>query len=195
MVRARLSSVIEAAMINKLSSDILQSPVEGLNLHPGAFAEQLEHKPTLMVFLRHFGCMFCREMVRDLRQLSETQPDYPPIVFVCQGTLEEGRGFFAQYWPEARAIVDTPKTLYTALGLRRATWGEMVGIQVWTCSFRAMAKGNFMGKPVGDPWIMPGVFLIQGNEILWAHRFRHQGDNPEWATIPQMAKGGAVSAV
>jgi hypothetical protein len=61
----------------------------------------------------------------------------------------------------------------------------MVGIQVWTCSFRAMAKGNFIGKPVGDPWIMPGVFLVHENEILWSHHFRHQGDHPDWAAIPK----------
>jgi len=173
-------------MMKTISPDILQSPVEGLNLNPGLFADQLDHKPTLLVFLRHFGCMFCREMVRDLRQIAQDQPDYPSIVFFCQGTLEEGRTFFEQYWPQARAIVDTSKTFYTALGLRRATWGEMVGIQVWTCSFRAMSKGNFMGKAVGDPWIMPGVFLVHSGEVLWCHRFLHQGDHPDWSKIPAM---------
>jgi len=175
-------------MINTLHPDILQSPVEGLNLNAGLFADQFEHPQTLLVFLRHYGCMFCREMVRDLRQVSHDLPDYPRVVFVCQGNIEEGRSFFAQYWPEARAIVDEPRKFYTALGLRRATVGEMVGIQVWTCSFRAMAKGNFVGKPVGDPWIMPGVFLVQGNEILWSHHFRHQGDHPDWAGIPANVK-------
>ena len=35
---------------------ILQSPVDGLNLAPGALADQLgSEAPTLLVFLRHYG--------------------------------------------------------------------------------------------------------------------------------------------
>jgi hypothetical protein len=60
--------------------------------------------------------------------------------------------------------------------------GQTFGIQVWTCHFRAFKKGNFIGKPIGDPWIMPGAFLVQGGEILWRHHFRHQGDSPDWTT-------------
>jgi hypothetical protein len=182
-------------MIDTIPSHILESAVEGLNLREGKFADQVGHDPTLLVFLRHFGCMFCREMVRDLRQISNDTPEYPPVLLVCQGTVEEGRTFFSEFWPDARAIVDSEKQFYTAMGLRRATLGEMMGIQVWTCGFRAMAKGNFIGKAVGDPWIMPGVFLVQGHQIVWSHRFRHQGDHPQWATIPGKLATPAHAAV
>jgi hypothetical protein len=173
-------------MSQTIPADILESPVDGVNLRDGGgtLGEQLGDRPTLLVFLRHFGCMFCREMVRDLRQISERTPGYPPVVFVYHGTPEEGRTFFGQNWPDARAIADTPKKFYTALGLRKATFGQMFGIQVWTCRLRAMSKGNFVGKAVGDPWLMPGVFLVHGAEVLWCHRFAHQGDHPDWATIP-----------
>jgi hypothetical protein len=154
-------------------------------LRDGTLADQLGDRPTLLVFLRHFGCMFCREMVRDLRQLAERQAGYPPVLFVYHGTREDGRTFFNQLWPDARAIADEPKKFYTALGLRKATFGEMFGIQVWTCRLRAVAKGNFVGKAVGDPWLMPGVFLVHGADVLWCHAFRHQGDHPDWSTIPQ----------
>jgi hypothetical protein len=71
------------------------------------------------------------------------------------------------------------------MGLRRATMNQLMGIQVWTCGFRALAKGHFMGKPVGDPYVMPGAFVVQGGDVLWCHIFAHQGDNPNWAAIPQ----------
>jgi hypothetical protein len=170
-------------MPQPISPDILASPVEGLNLQGSTLADQIGDRPSLLVFLRHFGCMFCREMVRDLRSLA-AQPGYPPVILFFQGTPEEGKTFFDEYYPEARAIADLPKKFYTALGLRRASLGQMFGIQVWTCSFRAMSKGNFVGKAVGDPWIMPGVFLVHGNEILWSHQFEHQADHPDWNAIP-----------
>lgn len=40
---------------NPLPHAILSLPVEGMNLVPGTLADQIEHEPTLLVFLRHFG--------------------------------------------------------------------------------------------------------------------------------------------
>jgi len=167
----------------EIGTDILQSAITGLNLRGQALGEELGDSPALMVFLRHFGCMFCREMVKDLRAVSQRVAGYPPVIFFYQGTVAEGEAFFPPYWPEARAVSDEPKKFYTALGLRKATFTQMFGIQVWTCRLRAMSKGNFVGKAVGDPWIMPGVFLVQGGQIVWSHRFKHQGDHPEWDGI------------
>jgi len=172
------------AMPDTIPADILDAPVEGLNLKGGTFGDQLADAPTLVVFLRHFGCAFCRETVSDLRRLAAEQPAYPPVLFVFLGTPDEGREFFGRYWPQARAIADGPKRFYRAMGLRRATLNQLMGLQVWTCGFRALAKGHFMGKPVGDPWIMPGAFLVHGRDVLWCHPFAHQGDNPDWSTIP-----------
>jgi len=171
-------------MPDQIPRDILESPVEGLNLREGTLADQLGDAPTLVVFLRHFGCAFCKEAVSDLRKISADKPGFPPVLFFFLGTIEEGREFFDLYWPEARAVADRPKAFYRAMGLRRATMTQMMGMQVWTCGFRAMIKGHFMGKPVGDPFILPGVFLVHGADVLWCHEFAHQGDNPDWSSIP-----------
>ncbi len=172
-------------MADTIPPEIIQSPVEGFNLREGTFGDQLGDRPTLLVFLRHFGCMFCREMVRDLRKISQEHPGYPPVLFVFQGSVADGKTFFDEFWPEARAIADLPKKFYSGMGLRRATFTQIFGVQVWTCGFRAMSKGNFVGKVIGDPWIMPGAFLVQGDQVLWCHRFAHQGDHPDWAKIPE----------
>ncbi|MEM7333478.1 MAG: hypothetical protein AAF490_15420 [Chloroflexota bacterium] len=41
--------------MKQISSSILTTPVEGLNLRQGSLQDQLANKPTLIVFLRHFG--------------------------------------------------------------------------------------------------------------------------------------------
>lgn len=41
--------------MKQIPQDILQSPVEGLNLKAGALKDQLSDQPTLLAFLRHFG--------------------------------------------------------------------------------------------------------------------------------------------
>jgi hypothetical protein len=168
-----------------ISADILASTVDGVNLAAAStLADVLGDRPTLTVFLRHFGCAFCRETVRDLRKLAEDRPDYPPVVFFFTATPDEGRVFFAQYWPQARAVSDPAKTFYTAMGIRQATMGQTYGIRVWTCHMRALGKGNVIGKPIGDPWIMPGAFLVHAPDVLWSHPYKHQGDRPDWTTVP-----------
>jgi hypothetical protein len=39
----------------KIDEAVLQAPVVGQNLRPGALEDQLGEGPTLLVFLRHFG--------------------------------------------------------------------------------------------------------------------------------------------
>jgi hypothetical protein len=44
------------------------------------------------------------------------------------------------------------------------------------------------GKAAGDPWTMPGLFLLKGEAILWRHTFRHAGDHPDFARIPDLLR-------
>jgi hypothetical protein len=123
--------------------------------------------------------------VQDLRKIAASDPTYPPILFVYQGTVADGATFFGGLWPEARAVSDLPKRLYTTFGLARGGMTEMFGPDVWISGARAAMKGHFIGAPVGDPWMMPGAFLVQGERVLWRHVSRHAGDHPEWAGVPR----------
>lgn len=41
--------------MKQIPQAILDRPVEGVNLQPGSLRDQLGDRPTLLVFLRHFG--------------------------------------------------------------------------------------------------------------------------------------------
>ena len=41
--------------MNHIPKMVLLTPVEGVNLRPGVLQDQLDNRPTLLVFLRHFG--------------------------------------------------------------------------------------------------------------------------------------------
>jgi hypothetical protein len=43
---------------------------------------------------------------------------------------------------------------------------------------------------VGDAWTMPALFLMRGDTILWRHGFRHAGDHPDFARIPDLLRTG-----
>jgi len=85
-------------------------------------------------------------------------------------------------------VADAPKRLYAAFGIGQGGKREMFGPGVWLAGARAALKGNVAGKAVGDPWTMPGLFLVKGDVILWRHTARHAGDHPDFAHIPDILR-------
>lgn len=176
-------------MLKRIPDDVLALPVSGVNLTPGRLRDQLGDSLHLLVFLRHFGCVFCRETIADLRDISAANPDFPGVLFLFQGSPTEGRAFLRRHWREARAISDPELRLYEAFGIRRGGVLQMFGPGVWAGKRRANEKGHRNGERSGDIWRMPGVFLARGDEILWSHAYRHAGDHPDFASVGELAQG------
>ncbi len=59
----------------------------------------------------------------------------------------------------------------------------MFGPGVRAAGLRGVLKGHLGGRPVGDAWIMPGLFLVEGEVILWEHRYRNAGAHPDFTRI------------
>ena len=172
----------------RIPEEILERPVSGVNLVPGSFVDQLVDDVHLLVFLRHFGCMFCRETLADLRALCEgEEPGFPAPLFFFEGSPLEGKVLLREHWAEARAIADPDAELYEAFGVGRGGLVKMFGPGVWAGRSRAAAKGHTNGARSGDVFRMPGAFLVRGDEVVWAHEYGHAADHPDWETIRALA--------
>jgi hypothetical protein len=126
--------------------------------------------------------------VEDLRTLSESDSEYPPILFFYQGTPEDGEAFFRRHWAGARAVADAPKRFYIGFGLERGSFNQILGPEVMACGLRAARKGHVVGIPHGDIWMMPGLFLVSGERVVWEYLPRHAGDHPDFTRIPALAR-------
>jgi len=131
--------------------------------------------------------MFCREMVAELRQVAAQDPNFPDILIITQGSVEQSRKFFSGRWPGARAVADPRRRFYKGFGIRRGSLIQLVGPKVVLAGVRATATGNLQGQNVGDTAQMPGLFLVKDGCIIWQHNFRHVGDHPDWGKISQLA--------
>lgn len=176
--------------MERIPDAVLDRFVSGVNLMPGSLRDQLGARATLLVFLRHFGCAFCRETIADLRGVAEA-PRYPPVIFFFQGTPTEGRAFLRRYWPEARAIADPELVFYEAFGVDRGSLLQMFGPGVLAAGLRARRKGFENGERSGDIYRMPGAFLVKDGTVLWRHLYRHAGDHPDFASIPALTSAPA----
>ena len=109
------------------------------------------------------------------------------MILVHQGTEEQGAGFLDRFWPEARAVSDPGCRFFGGFGLARGSAGEILGPAVWRAALRAALRGNFVGRAVGDVAVMPGMFLIEGDRVLWRHAYEHVGERPDLREVARVA--------
>ena len=97
----------------------------------------------------------------------------PQLLLVHLGTPVEGDAFLGERWPEARAVSNAGQELYRAFGLGRGRLTQLFGPRVLLAGLKARRFG--VGKPVGDPLIMSGWFLVDDGRVTWSHIHEHAG--------------------
>lgn len=139
--------------------------------------------PVLLVFLRHFGCTFCREAISDLAvQRAAITARGVNIVLVHMVDATTAAEYLARYGLGGLATVSDPrKELYRAMGLRRGTLWQLFGIKSFVRGFVAgILRGHLVGRLVGDGFQMPGVFLIDRGQVTRTYRHESAADRPDY---------------
>ena len=147
-----------------------------------------EESPVLLVFLRHFGCTFCRETIAKVAELTpELERRGVRPVFVHLGTPEVAQAHFAHYgMPEVERVHDPEARLYRdpVFGLGTSSpFGQAFRLKVmmrWLggAAFRYGAGGLQNGAEQ-----MPGVFFLRGPEIVRRFVHRSIADQPDYLRL------------
>ena len=146
----------------------------------------LQENKVLLIFLRHFGCTFCRETMTELSKVKrELEFDGVSIVIVHMLDSEPAQEILDVYGLDnVQHVSDKEKILYRKYGLRKSGLRSMFGVKNWWRAFVAgIVKGHLIGKPAGDPWQMPGVFFIAKNQIMNKFEYRYVSDRPDFKTL------------
>jgi len=81
-------------------------------------------------------------------------------------------------------ISDPEQELYREYGLKQAKWWQVFGPNVL---FRGVVaglfKGHLIGKPVADPYQMPGIFLLRENRVVTSFVHRYASDRPQYLKL------------
>jgi peroxiredoxin len=142
-------------------------------------------RPVLLVFLRHFGCTFCREAVDEVaKKRSVLEGGGTRLAFVHLGTEEKANAFFTPYGLEnAPRFADPEGKLYEAFGLVRAELRQYLNQESILRMLMAWLDGHFVGLPAGDVERMPGAFLVQDGEIRKSFRHKLVSDRPDYLAL------------
>lgn len=148
-------------------------------------ASLVAERPVFLVFLRHFGCTFCREAVAEISEKRSTiEAQGAALAFVHLGTEEKAQWFFKPY-----GLLDVPRfsdpqgQLYQAFGLVRAELRQYLNFESMRRLIRAGLEGHFAFYPQGDIQRMPGVFLLERGEIRRAFRHKLISDRPDYLAL------------
>ena len=180
-----LSMVIPGARrSNQIDSGLLTAFVSQTGETLAALAE----KPLFLVFLRHFGCAFCREAVADLAEKRQAiEAGGTSLAFVHLGTEEKARWFFKPY-----GLLDVPRfsdpdgRLYESFGLVRAELRQYLNAESILRMLGALVRGHFIGFPAGDIERMPGAFRVDQGKIQNAFRHKLVSDRPDYLSLAKL---------
>ena len=147
-----------------------------------------EASPVLLIFLRHFGCSFCRKAISDVAELrAELARRGVRPVFVHLGTPELAKNYFDYYGlSDVERVSDPEKRVYRLpvfeLG-RSSPWLALVQPSVWVGWLKGALFKHGIGAIKEDGSQMPGVFFLKGGKIVRRFRYRTIADEPDYLKL------------
>jgi peroxiredoxin len=142
-------------------------------------------RPVLVVFLRHFGCAFCREAVAELaRERAAIEGEGAELAFVHMGSEREAAAFFARYGlGDVERVSDPDGQLYHDVRLSRGSGRQLLSPTIVRRGLAAAIQGHLPGRVGGDPRQLPGVFLVRDGKTVREFRHASAADRPDYLEL------------
>jgi len=148
-----------------------------------SLTEISRRKPVILVFLRHFGCIFCREALDDLAEKRDEIKDSGiELILVHMAANELAEQFLKEYELSGVTHISDPECLlYAEFGLKKGRFGQLFGIKTLLRAFELKRKSeSLIVDPIGDSFQMPGVFLLKDLEVLDSYIHKTISDRPDY---------------
>ncbi len=148
----------------------------------------VDQAPVLLIFLRHFGCSFCRQaldqvaLIRHQIAARGAQP-----VFVHLGSPERAKPYFDYYQLSTVERVSNPDaSLYqhSVFALARMNpYLNALSLKVWKGWLSGALLKYGIGRIQEDGHQMPGVFFLKGRRIVRGFRYQSIADEPNYLKL------------
>jgi len=141
-------------------------------------------RPLVLVFLRHFGCLFAKQQTDELKRhhaaLCATGAE---VVAIGNGQIEEARAFATEEQLPFSLLTDPTGQSYCAVELKRGI-GTALKPSVFARALRARWAGFHQTKTVGDPLQQGGVLVFSaGGREVYRYVSDSAGDHPSMGAV------------
>lgn len=124
----------------------------------------------VVAFIRHVGCPFAENTVKQLHLWAEAHPQ--AAVFV----VSHGNELATQQWiatiggtGRIRLVIDTERAIYGKWGVGLSTLWHFAGPQSLLGVVALLAKGIRNRSAAGTRWQRSAMFMLHGNQVIWSH--------------------------
>ncbi|GAB4566488.1 MAG: hypothetical protein Tsb0020_18190 [Haliangiales bacterium] len=138
-----------------------------------------QQRSVVLVFVRHFGCMFCRAQVSELSAaLPQIRARAAELVLIGTGDVQAAREFRSDFGLDVPVFADPELTTFRALPLQRG-FKTVLTLSVMKRVVKTLQDGFRQGKTQGDVWQQGGVFVIgPGDRERYRYISAEAGDHP-----------------
>jgi peroxiredoxin len=145
-------------------------------------------RPVVQVLLRHFGCIFCHQMVADVLAVTPTIASHGGhVVLVGCGTVEHATKFAKHKRLPREGVTlycDPGRESYDAIGLEHSYAKTFFSGGARAAYVAARKAGHRVSGVAGDIAQLGGAFVIAPPaRLLYEHRSRFAGDHPSVGAI------------
>lgn len=154
-----------------------------------SLAELSTNSPLLLMFLRQFGCAFCRESMVMLGKVrAQIEQSGTKVALIHQATDESAAAMLANYGLESTPRISDPDLrLYRAFGLGKMSKWSLLNPMLWLRGTHlAIVKKRGFGKVEGSETQMPGAFLIHQGRIVRSHVYKEVWDHPDFLQLARV---------
>ena len=187
-IELRRQEVNPPADARALEEIVLRDPAG----HDVRLGDVWAQEPATLVFLRHYGCTFCRDHAARLNEDRESFDEVgAPLTVIGQGTPANAAWFRDEFGLGMDLLVDTDRLAYRAAGTKMATFMELLGpSQVIRGLRRGRDSGVRQGRTVGHPAQLGGLMLVTPEgEVPWTHLSDDAGDYPPNSEVVDAVRG------
>ena len=159
--------------------------------------ERWRRGPLVVMFMRHFGCAFCREhLIRMGRAAEEFDAAGAEVIAIFQYSAEATRDFCASRKVPFECLGDPLREAYGEVALGRAKRKQVMSLKIARRHLTAFRQGGGFGGPKGaDMMQLPGTFVIdREGRVVFAHYAESSGDNPPVSDVLAASQGVSTAS-
>lgn len=167
-------------------ADLSVFDVDGRTVRLGALWTS---RIAVLVFVRHFGCLFCKQQIGELLPyLDRIRAAGGEVMIIGNGSVEDARAFRDEQRITLPVFTDPSCDSYCALDMRSGV-ATVMRPSVFLRSLRAFAGGFRQTTVAGHPLQQGGVVVIDpGGTERYRYISRSAGDHPSPQAILRALK-------
>jgi len=168
--------VITQVALNLKMKDI---QVYNLNEEPIFVTEVWKDQITVVTWLRHFGCVFCKQMASNLTEIKPLLDKAGvKLVAIGNGSAKQAKRFLIEVGYEGELFVDPERKSYQAAGMKSGVM-SLLSVSAVSKVTNAWKEGHRQASTQGSNLQQGGLIVVNGDKILFRHIDASVGDAPD----------------